>query len=128
MNYQRIVRLFALSLVFLLPSLPACAQVLAAHDGVALPADAPSRDQVMTLLDLLQVRRNMQQLMTGMKDSMKAGLLQGLKRDVRDPSQKQIDKLNLLVDTAFEDVRLEDFIDVMVPVYQRHLSKSDIEE
>ena len=103
-------------------------QAQAAGPTSTLPANAPSRDQVMTLMDLLQVRRNMQQMMAGMKESMKAGVLQGLKREVRDPSQKQIDKINVLVEAAFENIRLEDFIDVMIPVYQRHLTKADIEE
>jgi uncharacterized protein len=129
MNYKRVAPFCVLIVAVSLMGVSAAAtQAGAAPQSSALPADAPSRDQVMTLLDLLQVRRNMQQMMSGMKESMKSGMLQGLKRDVRDPSQKQIDKLNLLVDTAFEDLRLEDFIDVMIPVYQRHLSKSDIEE
>jgi len=101
-------------------------QAVASSSGLA--ADAPSRDQVMTLMDLLQVRRNMQQMMSGMKEAMKAGALQGLKREVRDPSQKQIDRINVVVEAAFEDMKLEDFIDVMIPVYQRHLSKADVEE
>jgi uncharacterized protein len=129
MNY----RWFALFYVLIL-SVPfmgvsaAALQTQSATSTSALPADAPSRDQVMTLMDLLQVRRNMQQMMGGMKEAMKAGALQGLKREVRDPSQKQIDKINVLVEAAFEQMRLDDFIDVMIPVYQRHLSKADIEE
>jgi hypothetical protein len=129
MNYKRVAPFCVLIVAVSLMGVSAAAtQAGAAPQSSALPADAPNRDQVMTLLDLLQVRRNMQQMMSGMKESMKSGMLQGLKREVRDPSQKQIDKLNLMVDTAFEDLRLEDFIDVMIPVYQRHLSKSDIEE
>jgi len=93
-----------------------------------LPADAPSRDQVMTLMDLLQMRRTLQQMMTGMKEAAKTSFLQAMKRDVRDPSQKQIDRINAVVDAAFEDIKVEEFIDVTIPVYQRHLSKTDIEE
>jgi hypothetical protein len=128
MNLRRFAPFCALIVVTLVGVSGAATQSPAAAQPQAIPADAPTRDQVMTLLDLLQVRRSMQQMMAGMKDSLKAGMLQGLKRDVGNLSQKQINKLNLLVDTAFEDIQLEDFIDVMIPVYQRHLSKSDIEE
>ena len=128
MNYKRFARLFAVILALLLAGLPAVGRGQAANSASPLPADAPSRDQVMTLMDLLQVRRSMQQMIVSMKEGMKSGALQALKRDVRDPSQKQIDKLNAIMDAAFEDIRLEDFIDVMIPVYQRHLSKADIEE
>jgi uncharacterized protein len=129
MNYRWFALFCVLILAVPLMGVSAGAlQMPAGTSSSALPADAPSRDQVMTLMDLLQVRRNMQQMMGGMKQAMKAGALQALKRDVRDPSQKQIDKINVVVEAAFEDMRLEDFIDVMIPIYQRHLSKADVEE
>jgi hypothetical protein len=129
MNIRRFAPFCALILAATLASVPSAAmQAQAAASTAALPADAPSRDQVMTLMDLLQIRRTMQQMIAGMKDGMKAGALQALKRDVREPSQKQIDKINVIVDTAFEDMKVEDFIDGAVTVYQRHLSKVDIDE
>jgi hypothetical protein len=42
----------------------------------------------------------LQQMMTGMKEAAKTSFLQAMKRDVRDPSQKQIDRINAVVDAA----------------------------
>jgi len=53
------------------------AQSKAAH---ALPANAPTRDQVMTLFDLLQVRRNMVVLMDGMKKAAQEGAAQSFRK------------------------------------------------
>jgi hypothetical protein len=128
MNFHKLVLLCALFAVVTFAAAPASATQALPGNAAALPADAPSRDQVMTLMDLLQIRRSMQQMLTGMKDALKANLLQAMKRDVRDPSQRQIDKINAVVDAAFEDLKLDDFIDATVPIYQRHLSKVDIEE
>jgi len=128
MNFHNLAPLCALFLVITLATVPGEAIQSPAGTAAALPADAPSRDQVMTLMDLLQMRRTLQQMMTGMKEAAKTSFLQAMKRDVRDPSQKQIDRINAVVDAAFEDIKVEEFIDVTIPVYQRHLSKTDIEE
>ncbi len=101
------------------------AQSKAAH---ALPANAPTRDQVMTLFDLLQVRRNMVVLMDGMKKAAQEGAAQSFRQRVPDPTPKQLELLNKLMEDAFGDMPLDEIVDAIVPVYQSHLTKTDIEE
>jgi|SRR5579864_1002120 len=94
----------------------------------ALPADAPTHDQVMTLLDLLQVRRNMSLMMDSMKQAMKQTAEQAFRENVLDPTPKQLEALRGMIDGALADMPLDEMLEASVTVYRRHLSKSDVEE
>jgi uncharacterized protein len=94
----------------------------------ALPADAPTHDQVMTLLDLLQVRRNMSLMMDSMKQAMKQTAEQAFRENVPDPTPKQLEALRGMIDGALADMPLDEMLEASVTVYRRHLSKSDVEE
>lgn len=94
----------------------------------ALPADAPTHDQVITLLDLLQVRRNMSVMMDSMKQAMKQTAEQAFRESVPDPTPKQLEALRGMIDGALADMPLDEMVEAAVTVYRRHLSKSDVEE
>ena len=93
----------------------------------ALPADAPSREQVLRFFDILQVRRNMQLVIDGMKTQMKSGAEQGFRHKLPDATPEQIQQVQAMVDDSFSEISFDELIDAIVPVYQRHLSKSDID-
>ncbi len=125
----------AVLLLFLaLSSLPLCAQQSVAEIAAqskaahALPANAPTRDQVMTLFDLLQVRRNMVVMMDGMKKAAQEGATQSFRQRVPDPTPKQLELLNKMMEDAFGDMPIDEIVDAIIPVYQSHLTKTDIEE
>lgn len=90
--------------------------------------DAPTHDQVMTLLDLLQVRKMMATMMDGMKQAMKQGAEESFRERVPDPTPKQLEALHGMIDDAIGDLPLDEMLEAMVPIYRRHLSKSDVEE
>jgi hypothetical protein len=94
----------------------------------ALAADAPSHDQVMKLLDLLQVRKSMSLMMDGMKQAMKQGAEEAFRERVPNPTPKQLEALNGMVDDMMADMPLNELIEAMVPIYRRHLNKSDVDE
>lgn len=92
------------------------------------PADAPTHDQVMTLFDLLQVRRNMSVLIDGMKQAMKQGAEQSFRERVPDPTPKQLEALRGMIDAAMGDMPLDEMVEATITAYRRHLTKSDVEE
>lgn len=94
----------------------------------ALPVDAPSHDQVMTLFDLLQIRRTMSLAMDGMKQAIKQGAEQGLRERVPDPTPKQLNALREMLDSAIGEMPMDEMVEAAVTVYRRHLSKTDVEE
>jgi len=91
-------------------------------------ADTPTHDQVVKLLDLLQVRKNMAVMLDGMKQAMKDGVEQGFRERVPNPTPQQLEALHGMVDDMLADLPLDEMIEAIVPIYQRHLSKSDIDE
>jgi hypothetical protein len=93
-----------------------------------LAADAPTRDQVMKLLDLLQIRKSMSLMMDGMKQAMKQGAEEAFRERVPNPTPKQLEALNGMVDDMMADMPLNEMIEAIVPIYRRHLSKNDVDE
>ena len=104
----------------------AAAQAKAKSQGLA--ADAPTHDQVMKLLDLLQVRKSMSLMMDGMKQVMKQDAEEAFRERVPNPTPKQLEALNGMVDDMMADMPLNELIEAMVPIYRRHLNKSDVDE
>ena len=92
------------------------------------PADAPTHDQVMTLLGLLQVRKMMVTLMDGMQQAMKQSAERSFRERVPDPTPKQLEALNGMVEDAVGGLPMDEMVEAMVPIYRRHLSKSDVDE
>ena len=95
---------------------------------LALAPDAPTHDQVMTLLDLLQIRKNMAVMLEGMKQAMKEGAEQGFRERIANPTPQQLQALNDMVDDIMADLPIDELVEALVPIYQRHLTRSDIEE
>jgi hypothetical protein len=104
----------------------AAAQAKAKSEGLA--ADAPTHDQIIKLMDLLQIRRNMALMMDGMKQAMKQGAEQAFRDRVPNPTPKQLEALNGMVDDMMADMPLDEMAEAMVPIYRRHLSRTDVDE
>jgi hypothetical protein len=94
----------------------------------ALPPDAPTRDQVLTLLDTMQVRKSMTVAMESMKRIMKQGAEQTFREKVPNPTAKQLEALHGMFDDMLDSLSQDDMINAFIPIYQRHLTKTDIEE
>ena len=92
-----------------------------------LPADAPTRDQVMTLLDLLQVRRTMSAMLANMKQAAQQGAEEEFRKKVPNPTPKQLAALHGMFNDVI-DMPLDEMINALIPIYQRHLTRSDIEQ
>lgn len=126
---------FLVLLVLLAVTAPAFAQQSVAEAAAqakakteALPPDAATQEQVMTLLDLLQVRKTVTLMMDGMRQAMKQGAEQSFRERVPDPTPKQLEALHGMIDDAMGDMPMDELLQAMVPIYRRHLTKSDIEE
>lgn len=98
-----------------------------AHASVPAAADGrPSSDQVRKLLALLRVRDELQITLDAMKQQVKDQAVQSFRERISDPTPEQLKSVNYVVDDVFRDVSLDDLIQDLVPVYQRHLTRSDV--
>ena len=94
----------------------------------SLPPDAATTAQVMTLLDLLQARRNVVLMMDNMKAAMVTGAQDSFKEKVPNATPQQLDGIRQIVEASFDEFPVDDLLKAVVPIYQRHLSKTDVEE
>jgi hypothetical protein len=95
--------------------------------NAANTGNVASREQIMKLLDVLQVPDSLALTLDAMKEQMKIGALQAFREKVENPSPEQIKSVNAIVDDEFKKIGMEDLIKDVVPIYQKHLSRSDVE-
>src|SRR5215510_7674566 len=96
-----------------------------------LPPDAPSREEVLQLFDLLQIKKLTETTMQMAQEQAKNVAEQMLREAMPDPTPDQLKSSQQLMDTITQDVMkafpLDEMLNVMVPVYQRHLTRSDLQ-
>jgi len=107
----------------------AAAVPLAGQDAVedAVHADRPSREEVLRFLDLMQVRSRLTQITDDVKKNMKSGAEAAFRRQLPHATAEQMTKVDGLADATSQEFPTDDLIDAMVPIYQRHLTKSDLD-
>lgn len=88
--------------------------------------ERPSAEQVLRLLDMMQIRDNLQITLDAMKTQMKSGAEQMFREKIPAPTVEQLKSISDIVDEAFGDLSMDDLIRDIVPVYQRHLTRSDV--
>jgi uncharacterized protein len=108
---------------------PAPAPKAPAQKTAAKPAasEKPTQEQVLKLLELLRVRESMQITVDAMKEQVKATAEQSLRENVAAPTVDQLTRVNTIVNDVFKELVLDDLIQDVVPVYQKHLTRSDVE-
>lgn len=88
--------------------------------------DVPDRADVVKFLDLMHARTQMTQVVDGMVEQMKVGARDGFKQRVPDATPEQLAKLDKIFDSLFASLPLDDMVDAIVPIYQKHLTKTDL--
>jgi uncharacterized protein len=86
----------------------------------------PSAEQVMKLLELLQVRDSLQVTLDAVKKQMRNSAEDQLREKIINPSPEQLKSLQNIVDETFGDLSADDMIKDVIPVYQKHLTRSDV--
>jgi uncharacterized protein len=97
----------------------------------ALPADAPTRQEVLKLFEMLEISKTMELAIQAAKqqsNEMAEELIQE-KAPAATPEQKQQIRqmVNEEMARALGPSAIREMMEATVPVYQRHLSKSDLQ-
>jgi len=98
----------------------------------ALPAFAqadtsPTRDEILGLFALMHVREQVVPAMESIARQQRAIILDNLRRQNPHIRPQDMFRLNQFTTDIMNELPVESMIDDMVPVYQKHLSKSDVE-
>jgi uncharacterized protein len=93
-----------------------------------LPADAPSKEQLMRLFDVMEIQKQMGSMVEAVSSNIEKVMPSGMGE--LSPSQKTA--MESLNNEMFAKMMAPDFIDTylaaMIPIYQRHFTKTDVDE
>ncbi|HEV2990891.1 MAG TPA: hypothetical protein VG759_20805 [Candidatus Angelobacter sp.] len=119
-----------LSITLLLAALSLPAQQAATKNspGQAVPSDAPSREQLLKLFDMLEIRKQMDSMRDTLAKTLEQQFLQMSRGQL---SAKQQDEFVKLEGELFGKLMSDDYVakmtDELIPIYQRHFNASDVD-
>lgn len=90
-------------------------------------AATPSREDVLKFLDVLRVKPQLTQYFEGVAKQAKLGAEDGFKQKVPDATPQQLAEVDRFAETLFKGMPVDEMVDAMVPIYQKHLTKEDID-
>jgi hypothetical protein len=91
-------------------------------------AEAPAtRDDILALFSLMHVREQVQPAMEFVAKQQRAIIHDNLKRQSPRISAEDLARLDQFTADIMKDLPVDGMLDDMVPVYQKHLTKSDVE-
>ena len=111
-----------LAIVVLVAS-AAFAQLVASATG-----DAPAtREDIQKLFEVMQIHQQMRQVMDAMTKQQTAMIDESLKQRYPQSSAERIARADRMIEETMKDMPMDAMLDDMIPIYQRHFSKADID-
>lgn len=92
------------------------------------PSDPPAtRDNVLALFSLMNIREQVTSVMESVATQQRQIMHDNLKRQVPRVSPEEFARLDQFMADVMKELPVDGMIDDMVPVYQKHLNKSDVD-
>ena len=86
-----------------------------------------SREDIRKLFDVMHIRDQMQLVMDQVLKQMKSMNHEQIKKHDPGVTDEEIARLDAMSDQFLKDVPIDGMLDDMVPVYQKHLTKADVD-
>ena len=91
------------------------------------PSDAPaSREDIEKYFDVMHIRDMMKTIMDAMTKQMRQMTHEQLKKQPNLPPDAEA-RMEKITDAMVKDFPFDDVIQAMIPVYQKHLTKGDVD-
>jgi uncharacterized protein len=99
-----------------------------AQQPVSSPGDAPAtKEDIQRLFEVMQIHQQMRQVMDAMMKQQTAMIHETLKKRYPQTSPEKIARADRLIAETMKDMPMDAMLDDMIPIYQRHFSKTDID-
>jgi hypothetical protein len=95
--------------------------------GQQAPVDAPSREDILKLFDVMHVREQMKQVIVQVMKQIRVMTREQIKKSDPDATDEQIAKVDAMSDQLFKDMPVDGMLDDMIPVYRKHLTRQDVD-
>ena len=90
--------------------------------------DTPaSKEDIQKLFEVMQIHQQMRQVMDAMTKQQSAMIDETLKKRYPQTSADKIARANRMIVETVKDMPMDAMLDDMIPIYQRHFSKTDID-
>lgn len=93
----------------------------------ASSTSAPSKEDVLKFMDVLRIRAQLVQYFEGVAKQAKLGAEDGFKQKVPNATPAQLADVDQFADGLFKNMPVDEMVDAMVPIYQKHLTKDDLD-
>ncbi len=103
------------------------AAVCTAQTTVTIAPDAASKEDVKKLFDVMANREQVQDMMHQLFIQMRSLSREQLKKRQPDISDEELARMDRESEDLIRHFPLDSMLDDMIPVYQRHFTKSDID-
>lgn len=91
-------------------------------------SDAPAtRDDILKLFDTMNIREQMRFVMDSVSTQQRTMLHDTLKKRFPNISDAEIARLDQFTSETMKELPVDGMLDDMIPVYQKHLNKADVE-
>src|ERR1700731_1843428 len=99
-----------------------------AQQAAPAKGDAPaSKEDIQKLFEIMQIHQQMRQVMDSMMKQQSAMIDETLKKRYPQTSADKIARANRMIVETVKDMPMDAMLDDMIPIYQRHFSKTDID-
>jgi uncharacterized protein len=86
-----------------------------------------SSEDIRKLFDVMHIRDQMKQVMAQVLQQMKSMSHEQIKKHNPEVTAEELAKLDVVSDQFLKDMPIDGMLDDMVPVYQKHLTKTDVD-
>ena len=98
-----------------------------AQTTVSIAPDAPSKEDVKKLFDVMASREQMSQMMHQVFAQMRSMNREQLKKNNPDMSEADLARMDRESEDLIKNFPIDDMLNDMIPIYQRHFTKSEID-
>lgn len=96
--------------------------------GGSVGSDTPaSADDIRKMFDVMHIRDQMKLIMEQITQQMRSTEHDQIRKQQPNVRDEEIAKLDAMSDQILKDFSMDGMLDDMIPVYQKHLSKADVD-
>ena len=91
------------------------------------PDSPATRDDVLKLFDIMHVHDQMLLIVDATVKQQRSMMHDMLKRQFPRTTDEELEHLDQLMDNMVKDMPLDDMLSDMIPIYQKHLTRADVD-
>jgi hypothetical protein len=95
--------------------------------GQTAPVATPSPEQVRRLLEVMKARPQMELVLKGVREQLKNSFAENFKKQNPYVTPEMLADFNDFFDSVFSQLKVDDFVNGVIPVYQKHLTAQEVD-